>query len=518
MESTNPAPTIPNATPSDGPPAVNPHAYLDPPEDSGEDFAPPLPVPTDEPLLSQSDRLNSLSRKLQSEPVSIRVHDVIIKGNAKTKDWVIEAELDNIRDVDTLQELIRAATVANFRLEQLGIFQSVNIVLDAGPKELPGTANVVVNVVEATNPVSGEVGYYTKTDAGSSTLEGALKFKNLLGYGDLWDASFAYGFNQSSELSAGLFLPRLKSFLTPLTARVFLLSKDWLQFSSYNERSLGLSVGLVSTMNHDLVYDLGWRTLADPSQGSSRSVRRQLGHDLISSLKYTFKFDRRDSALRPTKGFAFHSTSQVGGLTPDSRSLRSVRQELDLRYAIPLGFGRAALNFGVAGGVVLPLKNGFLANPTSLPERFFLGGNRSPFYSFGGPTSLLGFRTRGVGPSDLRRQNPDSDSDPERDFIGGDLAFTAFADLSFDLPFNWCRGSGIYGHVFGCAGNLARLSQNEYKNFSFQDFLKTYRSTVGVGIVMPTNIVRLELNYCHVMRQFSYDKRKAGFQVSISST
>lgn len=136
----------------------------------------------------------------------------------------------------------------------------------------------------------------------------------------------AYGPSQLSEVSASLFLPRFRGFLTPVVARVFLLSQDWLEFSSYKERQLGLSLSLFSNRHHDLVYNLGWRTLSDPSQKASASIRRQLGHSLLSSLKYTFSVDRRNSPLRPTRGYAFFSTSQIGGLAPDNRSLRFLRQ------------------------------------------------------------------------------------------------------------------------------------------------------------------------------------------------
>lgn len=136
----------------------------------------------------------------------------------------------------------------------------------------------------------------------------------------------AYGWDQTSEVSAGVSLPRLRRLASPVLARVSLLSNDWLNFSSYKERELGLSLGLLSSTNHDLAYNLTWRTLTDPSQIASSSVRRRLGHSLLSSLKYTFKIDRRNSPLRPTQGYAFVSTSQIGGLIPDYRSLRFLRQ------------------------------------------------------------------------------------------------------------------------------------------------------------------------------------------------
>jgi len=147
-----------------------------------------------------------------------------------------------------------------------------------------------------------------------------------LGYGDLWDASLAYGANQATEVSIGVHAPRVRRFLTPFVARLSMLSQDWQETSSYKDHLVGASLGLISTKHHDLAYTLGWRTLADPSQMSSRSIRRQLGHGLVSSLKYTFKIDRRNSPIRPTKGYAFLSSTHVGGLTPDPRSLRFLRQ------------------------------------------------------------------------------------------------------------------------------------------------------------------------------------------------
>lgn len=147
----------------------------------------------------------------------------------------------------------------------------------------------------------------------------------MFGFGDIWDASGVYGWNQTTELSTGISLPRFKSLSTPISARISLLKQDLLKLSSYKEHLMGLSVGLISTRYHDLAYNLTWRTLKDPSRMASKSIRRNLGHSLLSSLKYTFKFDRRDSHLRPTSGYAFMSTSQIGGIG-DSKFLRFIRQ------------------------------------------------------------------------------------------------------------------------------------------------------------------------------------------------
>ncbi|KAL8050157.1 hypothetical protein ABFX02_06G065200 [Erythranthe guttata] len=467
--------------------------------------------------------MDSLFKRLSTERVPVRVHDVIIKGNTKTKDSVIEAEVEALfRDATSFQQLLRAAGVANARLRGLDIFESVNITLDAGPPELPGTANVVIEVSEVKNPLTGDFGVYSKPEARSWSLEGSLKLKNLFGYGDLWDGSVSYGWGQTSEVSTGVSLPRFKGISTPLSARISLLSQDWLKFSSYKEQALGLSLGLLSSGNHDLSYNLSWRMLKDPSQMSSHTVRRQLGHSLLSALKYTFKIDRRDSPMRPTRGHAFVSTTQIGGLFPDIRSLRFIRQEVDLRYAIPLGFYRAALNLGLSGGVILPWGSGSMNTSSYLPERFFMGGNSSPVCSLRGPTSVLGFKARGMGPAEPRRSVKDNATDgnadyPGVDHIGGDLALTAFADLSFDLPLKVFRDAGIHGHVFACTGSLNKITEKAYKEFSMQKFRDSFRSSAGVGIIVPTKLFRMEVNYCYILKQQEHDQGKTGVQFSFAS-
>lgn len=472
---------------------------------------------------STEENTRVLSRRLMRESVRVRVHDVIIKGNKRTKESLIEDEVvDVLRSATTLQELLQATKVASDRLRRLEVFDKVSIVLDAGPPELPETANVVIEVLEPNSMLSADIGTFTKPAARTWTLEGALKLKNPFGYADIWDLSGSYGLGQSTEISAGMYLPRFKAFPSPLSARVSLLSQDWLKFSSYTERLLGVSLGLISTRNHDLSYNLTWRHLTDPTRMASQSIRRHLGHSLLSSLKYTFNLDRRDSTIRPTQGYAFRSTTQVGGLGPDSKALRFIRQEFDFRAAVPLGILNSALNFGVTAGAIMPWGSGFRRLPSPLPDRFHMGGNTSPVSLLGGTTSLLGFRTRGLGPTDMRRYVPsvsedaNSQAKPERDVLGGDIAVNAFVDLSFDLPLDILKKAGIHGHVFAAVGNLAKITEDELTRFSPRNFWDTRRSCVGGGLVFPLRPFRMEVNYCHILKHLEHDRAKTGIQFSFS--
>lgn len=513
-------------SPNSGDPLAGDEQFKDEEDDESEEEEEEeveAPATAKSKLKSDKAKMMKLMNRLKSEPVTLRVHDVIIKGNTKTKNSVIEAEIvDELKKANTLQEIFQAAAIANARLRQLEIFDSISLMVDAGPPELPGTANVVVEVSEIKRPLVGEIALFTKPGARSLTLGGGLKLRNLFGFADLWDGFVSYGWDQTTEVSAGVSLPRLRHWATPVFARVSLLCQDWLKSSSYKEQALGLGLGLLSTRNHELLYNLTWRTITDPSQMAGMSVRRQLGHSLVSSFKYTFKVDRRDSPVRPTQGYAFSSTTLLAGLYPDIRSTRFVRQEFDLRYAFPLGFFHTALNVGASAGVIFPWGKGFLERPSPLPDRFFMGGNSSLVCSVGGPSSLLGFKCRGLGPTELRRQTkdkPDGDSSsvPERDAIGGDLAVAAFADLSFDLPLRVFRQAGIHGHLFAYAGNLVKLTENEWRQFSMRNFMQSFRSAVGCGIIVPTKLFHMEVNYCHVVRQFEYDHGKTGVQFSFSA-
>ncbi|XP_041993307.1 uncharacterized protein LOC121743959 [Salvia splendens] len=490
-------------------------------EEGLEDSDSSIQMPTD------GAKIESLVRRLAAEErVVVRVNDVIIKGNTRTYYFLIAAEVEPIfREATTFLELLRAATAVDARLRRLGLFDSVTVTLDAGPPGLPTAVNVVVEVSEAKNQLTGDLGIYFEPEARSNSVQGSLKLKNLFGLGDLWEGSVAYGLDQVSEVSVGLSFPKCTGLAAPLSARISLLSLDGLKFSSRRQQVLGLSLCLLSIGNHDVSYNLSWRSLDDPSvdsQMSYETLSKKLGHSLFSTLKYAFKIDRRDSATRPTRGHAFVSTTQIGGPFPDIQSLSLIRQEFDLRYAIPLGIYGAAFNFGISGGMIFPWGNASLNASSYLPERFYMGYNSSPVLSLRGPTSVLGFKATWLGPAEHRKVVSNYSSDgkskisEKEDHISGDLAVTAFADFSFNLPFRVLQEVGIHGHIFACTGSLNKFSENAYKGFSFQKFRDSFRSWAGFGIIIPTKLFRMEVNYCHILKQHEHDHSKMGLQFSFS--
>ncbi|MCO5567394.1 hypothetical protein L7F22_021084 [Adiantum nelumboides] len=473
--------------------------------EDGDNFVAPsleeLPLPAaEEEEEEETEEWRSfperLFRKFAEQPIKLRVHDLRIEGNVRTKDSVIEAEFEKVKNAETSNELLQEVALANSRIESLGIFEECIIGLEPGPVELPGTANVIVNLKEPSRLYSGDMGVYSKPETRSWILEGSLKLKNLLGRAETWDGTGSCSWDGTTAFSAGLYYPRFKDLPAAFVTRASVFSQDWVKYSSYTERLVGLSAGLVTAKRHDLSYNLTWRTLEDPEHTASRSVRRQLGHSLLSSLKYTFKIDKRDSSLRPTKGYAFRSATQIAGIGPDSNLLRFVRQELDVRCAIPLGFFNAALNVGISGGLMMPWGEGFRQKTTSISDRFFIGGHTSLVCGLNGPVTVSGFRSRGLGPMDLRRRaltvTEGSEPVETSDTLGGDLALTGFADLSFDLPLDYLREQDIHAHCFLSAGNLFGLPELNRQNMTWQKICSSTRVSAGAGVVIPTRLLRFE--------------------------
>lgn len=131
-------------------------------EEEEEEGMEERPKSREERLREEKRKLEGLARRLQVEKVPLRVHDVVIKGNNKTKDSLIESEVEALKEATSLQEVFQIASLVNARLREMDLFDSVEVTLDAGPPDLPGTTNVIVEVVETTSPVTGNVGMYTK--------------------------------------------------------------------------------------------------------------------------------------------------------------------------------------------------------------------------------------------------------------------------------------------------------------------------------------------------------------------
>jgi len=345
-----------------------------------------------------------------------------------------------------------------------------------------------------------------------------MKLRNLYGTADTYEIQVEKGSQQSSTYTVSAVQPRLGGTEAEMEARVFKADMSHQKHSSYKEDLQGFSSHFRSG-NHEVCYELAMRQISPTLPRASKMVEKHRGPQLKSSLKHTFMFDNRDSVYRPTAGVALRCQTEVAGLgSTGANLLRFVRQELNAHVVIPFNYGLGITLSGSAG-VVLPWGDNWSTQVTSISDRFFIGG----------PSSLRGFRTRGIGPSDARRQGKELEGkqsekssgkpnkESKRDYLGGDLKWTGFAALTWRLPNRFLKALDAQAQLFVDAGNLVPLSglgvegMRRTRDHLFQDF----RVTTGVGITFPTRIGRVELNYCNVRRFKENDRVKQGFQFGI---
>jgi outer membrane protein insertion porin family len=124
---------------------------------------------------------------------------------------------------------------------------------------------------------------------------------------------------------------------------------------------------------------------------------------LKSSISHTFVRDRRDDSFLPTKGYHLRLTQELSGVG-SLGDTKFFKNEIEASVAHQYGGGEILRDEegnikAVAPGYVLSLsaRGGLLATlndkEASITDRFMLGG----------PLSIRGFRTCGIGPRDKSR-------------------------------------------------------------------------------------------------------------------
>jgi len=337
-------------------------------------------------------------------------------------------------------------------------------------------------------------------------VEATARLNSALGYGEVVEAAVSRGSRESTSVEVSASQRRLFGGVASADARAGQTARSFQRHSSFSERVRSMACAL-RRGPHELGYELSWRALSDPSHAASAAVRRQLGHSCKSSLRYAFLADTRDAAAAPRAGWALRAAAELAGLGPASTA-RFLRAEAEGQWATALPLRGTALALTLRCGALLPWGGGGgrgrPPGETCISDRFFLGG----------ADSLRGFRSRGAGPSAARRPAGPAAAGAAagpprtRDALGGDLLFSALAAVTFPLPSEVLNEVGVHGHVWANAGTLLPLA-------AWQQARASLRLSTGLGLVFPTRIGRMEVNYCVVLRKQEHDELRRGIQFGL---
>jgi len=425
------------------------------------------------------------------DTVPVRVENVKINGLSRTKDDYVSQSVQELFKATTFNELVFKASVVQSKLEKLGCFRDVGIIIDVSNSS-PDGYEVIYNVRESGRFVGG---INTMIGANEGSLVLGCRLPNILGRGERINLEHTIGSdsNKSSLLTA--VKPLGGSWNADLSATLF-HHKNPAYWSSYTVFSTGALLDFAfesaQKVRHNMQWEGAWRQLEASSRQTSFAVREQSGHSFKSSLRHIMTVDHRDHPIFPSSGVLLKLVQEYAGLGGD---VAFVKHDSELQANIPLPHNlvlQGALRFGV----LRPLDA--RDSTHNISDLFFLGG----------PQTVRGFEMRSLG----ARSGSDA--------LGGKAYWASAVHLYMPLPFGLGRGSfGEYfrTHAFVNAGNINDSSFNT-EDFaqSFQTMLKDFRASYGIGLAIRLGqLARIEINYCWPYRFSKGDRLVRGVQLGL---
>jgi outer membrane protein insertion porin family len=449
------------------------------------------------------------------EGVRAYIERINIRGNTRTRDYVIRREFD-LGEGDAYNRAL--VDRAERRLKNLGYFKTVKITNE------PGSApdRVVVNVDVEEQP-TGEF----SISGGYSTADGligelSIADRNLMGRGNYARASMTYG-----QRVRGFDL----SFVEPyflgyrMGAGIDLFARQNLASSyvSYDSQTIGANFRLGFALTEEIAfqprYSIYQQKVTLPTQyndcqfssnalinggsgvnptneanGSdttvnvpygcyangeaSLAVRKELaaGPVIVSLVGYTLSYNTLDNNKLPTSGLFAELRQDFAGVGGDVDFIRTsaeIRKYYEVFSDIVTVFKLQAGNISSWGG-----------NSLRMLDQFQMG-----------PNLVRGFQPAGLGPRDL---TPGTTNDA----LGGSLYWGASIEAQTPLYF-LPKDVGIKIAAFADAGSLW-----SYKGPTFWDVTgetlqvgldssSMIRSSVGVGLLWdsPLGPLRFDLAY-----------------------
>ena len=179
------------------------------------------------------------------------VERIEIRGNARTRDYVVRREFD-VSEGDAFNQVLIQR--AKRRLERLGYFETVEI--STAPGSEPDQVILVVDLVEkSTGEFSIGAGYSTGGDTAGPSIEGSITEKNFLGRGQYIRVSAGGGEN-SRDFMLSFTEPY---FLGRRIAAGFDIFRQTRRYDNYESETNGATVRfglpITETLSTQIAYN-----------------------------------------------------------------------------------------------------------------------------------------------------------------------------------------------------------------------------------------------------------------------
>lgn len=374
----------------------------------------------------------------------VYVERIVVRGNTRTRDYVVRREFD-LGEGDAYNKAI--IDRAERRLRNLGFFKTVKITNE------PGSApdRVIVNVEVEDQPTGS-----FSIAGGYSTSEGFLAEISVQETNFQGKGQFARVSVNNGQKSRGGELSFTEPFFMGRRIAagfdIFTKYSDATSYSRYQSRTTGFTlrtgVPITEEFSVGTRYTLYQQKIRIPQTASlpyndcqlpgatiscinngeaSVAIKEAQGKTVTSLVGLTLAYNTLDNFKDPTSGIFAELKPEVAGVGGDSRFFRAVATA---RYYYPITDDFNAM-LKVQGGHMM----GFGSDKLRVLDHFYQG-----------PDLVRGFAPSGIGPRD---RNGDSNANA----VGGTTYLGATAEVTFPI-FGLPREIGLRGAVFADAGTL----------------------------------------------------------------
>jgi outer membrane protein insertion porin family len=451
------------------------------------------------------------------------IERINIKGNTRTRDYVIRREFDIVEGDPYNRALVDRA---ERRVKNLGFFKTVKITTE------PGSApdRVIVNC-DVEEQSTGEFSF----SGGYSTADGiigevSVGERNLLGRGQAAKISLQYG-QRARGFDLSFVEPYFLDQRLAFGWDVFYKQTTSSQYLSYLSKTVGgdfkFGIPITENLSSQLRYTAYQQSISLPAawqncndinpdfvntfptpdkQGqfpstnplqqncyqdgeASLAVRRELaqGPVFVSSLGYTLAYNTLDNNKNPTSGILTEFKQDIAGIGGDVNFIKST---LDARLY----------------NEIFPDIVGVLRGQAGYATGWGGEGLRMLDHFQGGPNLVRGFAPAGFGPRDITQAQFGYG---QNDALGGSLYWAT--TVEFQTPMFFApKDFGMKLALFADAGQLldyvGPTSWAQTGETLTSSGNGGVRSAVGVGLIWDSPFGPLRFDFAYALTKDQYDK------------
>ncbi len=397
----------------------------------------------------------------------VYVERIVVRGNTRTRDYVIRREFE-LGEGDAYNRVL--VDRAERRLNSLGFFKRVRIINEPGSS--PDRVVVIVDVEDQPTGSFGVSGGYSTQDGFIGEV--SVSESNFLGRGQFVRASASLG-QRVRGVDLSFTEPYFLGYRMAAGLDLFWRENTNSTYALYDTSNVGatlrLGIPLTDQFSFGMRYSIYQTEITIPNDKSrpyndcttfipgvtppsppltapncltngeaSLAVKEAAGTWLTSAVGSTLSYSTLDNGRNPTSGLFAEVRGDVAGLGGDAKWVRGTG---DLRYYYPV-WDNVTLLARAQGGHI----SGYGGNDLRIVDNFNLG-----------PSLVRGFASGGIGPRDIST----GASNNRTSSLGGTTYFGGTLELQFPI-FGLPREVGLRGAIFADAGTL--FGYNGRRNFA----------------------------------------------------